>query len=195
MTTEIHTGISQQKREKIEQTVKAERGRLFGFIRRRVRIDEEAEDILQDVFYQLVAAYDTIGSIDKITSWLFQVARNKIIDRNRKMKPENFSSLLARDSEDADPLMLVDILPDLEQLPDRQLLRTAVWEVLEEALEELPEAQREVFILHEFEDKSFKEIAELTGLSVNTLLSRKRYAVLYLRERLEGLYRELLDES
>lgn len=195
MTTEIHTGMSQQKREKIEQTVKAERGRLFGFIRRRVRIDEEAEDILQDVFYQLVAAYDTIGSIDKITSWLFQVARNKIIDRNRKMKPENFSSLLARDSEDAGPLMLADILPDLEQLPDRQLLRTAVWEVLEEALEELPEAQREVFILHEFEDKSFREIAELTGVAVNTLLSRKRYAVLYLRERLEGLYRELLDES
>lgn len=194
MATEIHINMAEQKREKIEQTVNRERSRLFGFIRRRVGIEEEAEDILQDVFYQLVSAYDSIESIEKVTSWLFQVARNKIIDRSRKMKPDNFSSLrIAGSSEDDSPLMLADILPDLDQAPDRQLLRTAIWERLEEALEELPASQREVFIQHEFEDKSFKEIAETTGLSVNTLLSRKRYAVLYLREQLESLYRELLE--
>lgn len=194
MATEIHINMAEQKREKIEQTVNRERSRLFGFIRRRVGIEEEAEDILQDVFYQLVSAYDSIESIEKVTSWLFQVARNKIIDRSRKMKPDNFSSLrVAGSAEDDSPLMLADILPDLDQAPDRQLLRAAIWERLEEALEELPTSQREVFIQHEFEDKSFKEIAETTGLSVNTLLSRKRYAVLYLREQLEGLYRELLE--
>ncbi len=194
MATEIHINMAEHKREKIEQTVNRERSRLFGFIRRRVGIEEEAEDILQDVFYQLVSAYDSIESIEKVTSWLFQVARNKIIDRSRKMKPDNFSSLrVAGSAEDDSPLMLADILPDLDQAPDRQLLRTAIWERLEEALEELPTSQREVFIQHEFEDKSFKEIAEATGLSVNTLLSRKRYAVLYLREQLEGLYRELLE--
>lgn len=194
MATEIHINMAEHKREKIEQTVNRERSRLFGFIRRRVGIEEEAEDILQDVFYQLVSAYDSIESIEKVTSWLFQVARNKIIDRSRKMKPDNFSSLrVAGSAEDDSPLMLADILPDLDQAPDRQLLRTAIWERLEEALEELPTSQREVFIQHEFEDKSFKEIAETTGLSVNTLLSRKRYAVLYLREQLEGLYRELLE--
>ena len=170
-----------------EEAVRRERNRLFEFIRRRVRTEEDAEDILQDVFYQLVASYNVAAPIEKLTSWLFTVARNRIIDWYRKRKP------VERTGEDAasgEPLNLEDILYDPTQNPDVVYARSMVWTELSDALDELPAEQREVFVMHELEGKSFKDIAAITGEGMNTLLSRKRYAVLHLRERLQDLYDE-----
>jgi RNA polymerase sigma factor (sigma-70 family) len=164
---------------------RSERKRLFDFIRRRVRTEADAEDILGDVFYQMVASYSVTEPIEKMTSWLLTVARNKIIDWYRKRKPESFRQ---RADESALPLNLEDILYDPGQNPDVLYARSLVWTELADALEDLPDEQQDVFIMHELEGKSFKEIAELTGEPVNTLLSRKRYAVLYLREALQELY-------
>ena len=170
-----------------EQTFRTERKRLFDFIRRRVRTEEDAEDILSDVFYQLISSYSVTDPIEKMTSWLFTVARNKIIDWYRKKRPES----LPRDLNDPSmPLNLEDILYDPTQNPDEVYARSLVWTELAEALDELPEEQKQVFVMHELEGKSFKEIAEITGELQNTLLSRKRYAVLYLREQLQELYDE-----
>lgn len=170
-----------------EQTFRTERKRLFDFIRRRVRTEEDAEDILSDVFYQLISSYNVTDPIEKMTSWLFTVARNKIIDWYRKKRPES----LPRDLNDPSmPLNLEDILYDPTQNPDEVYARSLVWTELAEALDELPEEQKQVFVMHELEGKSFKEIAEITGEPQNTLLSRKRYAVLYLREQLQELYDE-----
>lgn len=170
-----------------EQTFRTERKRLFDFIRRRVRTEEDAEDILSDVFYQLISSYSVTEPIEKMTSWLFTVARNKIIDWYRKKRPES----LPRDLNDPSmPLNLEDILYDPTQNPDQVYARSLVWTELAEALDELPEEQKQVFVMHELEGKSFKEIAEITGEPQNTLLSRKRYAVLYLREQLQELYNE-----
>lgn len=177
----------------IRETVNRERGRLFRFIRDRVPETEDAEDILQDVFSELVQAYRTMQSIERVTSWLFTVARNRITDLYRKKKPVAESRLASVGGDDDDtPLTLSQILPDFSSMPDDELMRQAVWDQLEAALDELPATQREVFVLHEFEDMSFKEIAEKTGVGQNTLLSRKRYAVLHLRERLQELYDELV---
>ena len=172
----------------IEQTVHTERKRLFDFIRRRVRNEADAEDILQDVFYQLVTSYSLTEPIERLTSWLFTVARNKVIDWYRKRRPE---ALPADEDNPSAPLNLEDILFDPKENPDEVYARSLVWTELAEALDELPEEQRDVFVLHELEGKSFKEIAEITGEPVNTLLSRKRYAVLFLREQLKELYDEL----
>ena len=170
-----------------EQTFRTERKRLFDFIRRRVRTNEDAEDIMEDVFYQLLSSYSVTEPIEKMTSWLFTVARNKVIDWYRKKRPDS----LPRDIEDPSmPLNLEDILYDPTQNPDRVYARSLVWTELAEALDELPEEQKQVFVMHELEGKSFKEIAEITGEPQNTLLSRKRYAVLYLREQLQELYDE-----
>ena len=175
---------------KIEAIFQKEAKRLLGFIRKQVSEMEDAEDLLQDVFYQLTANYEKVTSIDKVSSWLFTVARNKITDLYRKKKAEPFSKHRPKnDDEDGDyALGLEAILPDKEGLADDAMMRSLIWEQVQEGLGELPEEQREVFVMHEFEDKSFKEIAALTGETVNTLLSRKRYAVLYLRERLRELY-------
>lgn len=171
--------------ESLQTTVRTERRRLFDFIRRRVRTTEDAEDILQDVLYQLAASYSVTEPIEKLTAWLFRVARNKIIDWYRKRKPER----LPLDLENAEePLNLEEVLFDPSTNPELLYARSLVWRELSEALEELPEEQREVFVMHELEGKSFKEISEETGERVNTLLSRKRYAVLSLRERLQELY-------
>ncbi len=170
-----------------EQTFRAERKRLFDFIRRRVRTEEDAEDILSDVFYQLLSSTSVAEPIEKMTSWLFTVARNKVIDWYRKKRPDS----LPRDLDDPSlPLNLEDILFDPTQNPDRVYERSLVWTELAEALDELPEEQKQVFVMHELEGKSFKEIAHITGEPQNTLLSRKRYAVLYLREKLQELYDE-----
>lgn len=169
----------------IEQTVRAERGRLFDFIKRRVRTVEDAEDILQDVFAQLVINEAGPGQIEQLTSWLFTVARNRIIDWYRKKRPD---SLPASAENPALPLNLEDILFDPTENPERIFARSAVWTELASALDELPEDQRWVFVQHELEGRSFKELAEETGDPINTLLSRKRYAVLHLRERLQDLY-------
>jgi RNA polymerase sigma factor (sigma-70 family) len=181
----------------IRETVRKERSRLLAFIRRRIPDNEDAEDILQDVFFELTEMYRMLRPIEQATAWLFRVARNKITDRARKKKPELLEDALYRSAEpdgDDDPLMLADILPDLGASPEDELLRNTILEALSEALDELPDEQRAVFVAHELEGKSFKEISFDTGLSVNTLLSRKRYAVLYLRAQLRDLYSDLADE-
>ena len=174
----------------VDAAYRSERKRLFDFIRRRVRTEADAEDILADVFYQMVASYSVTEPIEKITSWLLTVARNKIIDWYRKRKPESFRQ---REDEGALHLNLEDILYDPDQNPDVLYERSLLWTELADALEDLPDEQRDVFIMHELEGKSFKEIAEITGEPVNTLFSRKRYAVLYLREALQDLYDDLYN--
>jgi len=175
---------------KIEELVKEEQGRLLGFIRKRVAHEEDARDIAQDVYYQLTVGFDDIRSVASLTSWLFTVARNRITDYFRKSRPELFSDI---DREDG-PLMLEDILPSLTRSPEDEFMRGVIWETIEACLERLPEAQREVFVMSEFEDMSFKEISELTGDGINTLLSRKRYAVTYLREQLRELYNQIKEK-
>jgi len=176
-----------------EQTFLREKDRLLGFIRNRVSSLEEAEDILQDVFYQFVAGYETIESLDRVTSWLFSVARNKIIDRYRRdssrPKRADFGSTAATD--DDVPLSLQDILPDLGNTPEDAYLQDVIWDAIMDALDELPLEQREIFILNEIEERSFRDIAEKTGVSINTLLSRKRYAILSLRKKLQRLYNDI----
>lgn len=176
-----------------EQTFLREKDRLLSFIRNRVSTAEEAEDILQDVFFQFVAGYNTIESLDRVTSWLFSVARNKIIDRYRKesTRPQRRDLLWQTGMEEESPITLQEILPDLGNTPEDALLRDVIWAAIMEALDELPADQREIFILNEMEDRSFREISEETGVSINTLLSRKRYAILALRKKLQQLYNEL----
>ena len=174
----------------IEELVKKEQGRLLGFIRKRVAHEEDARDIAQDVYYQLTVGFDDIRSVASLTSWLFTVARNRITDYFRKSRPVLLSDI---DGEDG-PLMLEDILPSLTRSPEDEFMRGVIWETIESCLERLPEAQREVFVMSEFEDKSFKEISELTGDGINTLLSRKRYAVTYLREQLRELYNQIKEK-
>lgn len=183
--------MSAQRKVVVEQTVAAERNRLFNFIKKRVSNTDDAEDILQDVFYQLWQGYDTIESIEKVTSWMFRVARNKIIDRYRKLKPDSFSKIEGVRGDEEAPLLLADIIGDTSSSPDDVYTRELIWESIEEVLAELPKNQREVFVWHELEDISFKEMSEKTGDSINTLLSRKRYAVNYLRKRLQKLYNEI----
>jgi len=181
------------KADHIERTVSKERGRLLNFIKKSVPSVEDAEDILQDVFYQFISGYDEIKSLDRVSSWLFRVARNKITDLYRKKKPDNFSQYTAglAAGDDDSPLMLEDILPDLTSLPDQAYIRTVIWDEVHEALQEMPQEQRDVFVAHEFEDQSFKDMEKAMGIPVNTLLSRKRYAILFLRKHLQRLYKEL----
>ena len=179
--------ISKNNAATLDHAVRSERKRLLDFIRKRVRNQSDAEDILQDVFYQLVTSYSVTEPIEKMTAWLFTVARNKIIDWYRKRRPD---SLPASKEDPSAPLNLEEILFDPKQNPDQVYARSLVWTELSEALDELPDEQREVFVMHELEGRSFKEIVEITGEPLNTLLSRKRYAVLFLREQLQDLYSE-----
>jgi RNA polymerase sigma factor (sigma-70 family) len=190
-TLRLSPAMSAERKAIVEQTVTAERNRLFNFIKKRVSDPGDAEDILQDVFYQLWQGYDTIENVERITSWLFRVARNKIIDRYRKLKPTSFSEIESVRADDEVPLLLADIIGDTSSSPDDVYTRELIWESIEEVLAELPKSQREVFVWHELEDLSFREMSELTGESINTLLSRKRYAVNYLRKRLQNLYNEI----
>ena len=181
--------------EQIKQnTFVQERAKLLGFIRNRVSNLQEAEDILQDVFYQFVAGFNGIESLDRITSWLYSVARNKIIDRYRRdaARPKQTDFEINAGLEDGAPLTLQEILPDLDNSPESLLIREAIWEEIADALAELPADQREIFIQNEMEEKSFREISEATGVSINTLLSRKRYAIITLRKRLRKFYDEIL---
>jgi len=176
-----------------EQTFLKEKDRLLSFIRNRVSSLEEAEDILQDVFYQFVSGYETIESLDRVTSWLFSVARNKIIDRYRReaARPQRTDFAGIRGSDDDAPLTLQEILPDLGNTPEDSYLREVIWDSIMEALDELPAEQRDIFIMNEIEEQGFREISEATGISINTLLSRKRYAILALRKRLQRLYNDI----
>ena len=179
--------LEQDKR--ISEVVKREQSRLRNFIRRRVPDPRDAEDILQEVFYELVEANRLLMPIEHVTGWLFRVARNRITDLFRKKKPESFSDTAVAD-EDDELLQLEDLLPSPDAGPEALYARNVLLDELELAVDELPEEQREVFVAHELEGRSFKEMAAETGVSVNTLLSRKRYAVLHLRERLQDIYDE-----
>lgn len=180
-----------------QETFRKERGRLLNFIRGRVASSEEAEDIMQDVFVQFVAGFESIESLDRITSWLYSVARNKIIDRYRRdatrPKKAQFNGGISRD-DDA-PLTLQEILPDLDNTPESAMLRNAIWDEITLALDDLPSEQREIFIQNEMEEQSFREISERSGISINTLLSRKRYAILALRKRLQRFYDDVMGDS
>jgi RNA polymerase sigma factor (sigma-70 family) len=175
--------------QRISEVVRRERSRLLNFIRRRVPDPGDAEDIAQEVFYRLVEANRLLMPIEHITGWLFQVARNRITDLFRKKQPENFSEI---DVDDEDGLHFEDLLPSPDAGPEAEYVRHVLLEELKKALSELPKEQREVFVAHELEGRSFKELAAETGVSVNTLLSRKRYAVLHLRDRLQRVYDEFL---
>ena len=175
--------------DRISEVFEREQSRLRNFIRRRVLDQSDAEDILQDVFYKLVEANRMLVPIDHVTGWLFRVARNRIVDLFRRKRPESFSDTTVADEKDG-LLRLEDLLPSPDAGPEALYARSVLLDELELAVEELPEEQREVFVAHELEGRSFKEIAAETGVNVNTLLSRKRYAVLYLRERLQSIYDE-----
>ena len=176
----------------ISEAVEREQPRLRNFIRRRVADDNDVEDILQEVFYELVEVYRGTHPVELASAWFYRVARNRIIDLFRKKKPESLNETIS--GEEGEDLHFEDLLPSLDAGPDAVYARTVLLEQLDDALDELPDEQREVFIAHEIEGRSFKELAEETGLSINTLLSRKRYAVLYLRERLQDIYDELKEE-
>lgn len=182
--------IMQQSKQ---NTFLKEKDKLLGFIKGRVSSLEEAEDILQDVFYQFLAGYETIESLDRVTSWLYSVARNKIIDRYRRdsARPKRTDLGMSSSNDEDGPLTLQEILPDLDNSPESILLKEAIWEEITDALEELPEDQRRVFIQNEIEERSFRELSEEEGVSINTLLSRKRYAILALRKKLQRLYDEI----
>lgn len=178
--------------QRITEVVKREQSRLRNFIRRRVPDPRDAEDVLQDVFYRLVEANRLLMPIEHVTGWLFRVARNRITDLFRKQQPENFSGLHAADDEELSSFE--DLLPSPDAGPEAVYARKVLLEEMERALAELPREQREVFVAHEFEARSFKEIADSTGVSVNTLISRKRYAVLRLREQLRRAYNEFMKK-
>jgi RNA polymerase sigma factor (sigma-70 family) len=173
--------------ERIAEVVTREQSRLRSFIRRRVSDPRDAEDILQDVFYQLVESNRLLMPIHHVTGWLFRVARNRITDLFRKRTPEGFSDA-AVGREDDDMLRLEDVLPSRDAGPETLYERHVLLDALESAIAELPPEQRAVFVAHELDGRSFKEMAAETGVNVNTLLSRKRYAVLHLRERLKSIY-------
>ena len=175
--------------QRISEVVKREQFRLRNFIRRRVPDPRDAEDILQDVFCELVEANRLLMPIEHIAGWLFRVARNRITDLFRKKKPDSLSDTAITDEND-ELLQLEDLLPSPEAGPEALYARNVLLDELELAIDELPEEQREVFVAHELEGRSFKDMAAETGVGVNTLLSRKRYAVLHLRERLQGIYDE-----
>ena len=184
---------SAQDRE-IAATVRRERGRLLAFIRRRVLDSTEAEDVLQEALYELVAAYRLMQPVEQAGAWLMRVARNRIIDRFRKKKPELLADQGVEFDEDEDVGGLEDLLPSPDDGPDAVAIRQLMLEQIEAALDELPPEQRAVFIAQELEGASFKELAARWNVTVSALLSRKRYAVLYLRKRLQAAYDEWLED-
>ena len=180
--------MTEQDRQ-ISEIVAQERSRLRNFIRRRVPDPADAEDLVQEVFYELVEANRLLMPIEHVTGWLFRVARNRITDLFRKKKPETFSDAAVED-EDGELLQIEDLLPSPDAGPEALYVRNVLLDELEFALGELPDEQREVFVAHELEGRSFKELSAESGVNINTLLSRKRYAVLYLRERLQDIHDE-----
>jgi RNA polymerase sigma factor (sigma-70 family) len=182
--------------QQIQEAVRAQRGRLLQFIRRRIPDPAEAEDVLQDVFAELVESYRMLKPVEQAAAWLFRVARNKITDLYRKKKPTSLEDELLPTGlgDEESSLLLADILPAPDDAPENRLLRETLMEALTDALAELPAAQREVFIWHELEEKTFREMEEETGVPLKTLISRKHYAVQHLRKRLQTLYTELFTD-
>ena len=177
----------------IAQAMQRDGSRLRNYIRKHVVDLETAEDILQEVFVELVEAYRLLKPIEQVSGWLFRVAKNRIIDRFRGRKLESLSDAQYREDDDA-AVSLEDLLPSLDGGPEAAYARSLLLDEIDEALEEMPPEQRSVFIAHEWEGYSFKELAEETGVSVNTLLSRKRYAVLHLRRRLQSIHDEFVKK-
>jgi RNA polymerase sigma factor (sigma-70 family) len=184
--------MARDEDQRLSQVFEREQARLRNFIRRRVLDPGDAEDVLQDVFYALVEANRLLVPIEHVTAWLFRVARNRITDLFRKKTPERFGDTVVA-GEDEERLQLEDLLPSRDAGPEALYARRVLIEELELAIEELPVEQRDVFVAHELEGRSFKEMAAETGVSVNTLLSRKRYAVRHLRERLQDIYDEFTN--
>ena len=177
--------------QRISEAISRDEPRLRNFIRRHVADQSEAEDILQEVFYELVEAYRMMKPVEQVTAWLFRVARNRIIDLFRRKSREGVRADSAGLSEEGEVLLWEELLPSPDAGPEAAYARSLLLEQLDDALDELPEEQREVFIAHELMGYSFKEISERSGVSVNTLLSRKHYAVLHLRDRLRAVYDQL----
>jgi len=190
-----YSALMSQKDSEITAVVLRERSKLGSFIRHRVSDPADAEDILQEVFYELVDAYRLPASVEQVSAWLFRVARNRIIDRFRKKREvaaRAMSEPMAGDADgDSDEYRLDLVLPSTDAGPEAAYARSVLLTALQQALEQLPDNQREVFVAHELEGRSFKEMAAHSGVAVNTLLARKRYAVLYLRARLQSAYDEL----
>jgi RNA polymerase sigma factor (sigma-70 family) len=176
-----------QRQLNIQNAVQNYGKRLFNFIRRRVKNDEDAEDILQDVWYQLSSIIDT-EPILQLSSWLYRVSRNRIVDKKRKQKPQSLEDLAFEDEEGE--MVFPEALLRESTAPDTELERAYLKEIFYAALSELPEKQREVFVLNEMEDLTLQEIADRTGESIKTIISRKRYAVVHLRERLQEIYND-----
>ena len=178
---------------RISEVIRGERSRLRNFIRKRVPNEADVEDLLQDVFYELVEANRMLMPIQYVTGWLFRVARNRVTDLFRKQRPEAWSQVAA-ENEGGDLLQIEDLLPSPDAGPEALYVRNMFFDELEAALSELPDEQREVFIAHELEGRSFKELSAESGVNVNTLLARKRYAVLHLRQRLQSIHDELMKK-
>jgi len=189
LSTNWMTGEQDQR---ISEAFGLERARLRNFIRRRVPDENDVEDILQDAFYELVEAYRMMKPVEQVSAWLFRVVRNRITDLFRKKRPEAMADAPANSRDDGEKLLLEDLLPSPDAGPEEVYARNVLLEELDAALDELPEEQREVFIAHELEGYSFKELAAATGVTVNTLLSRKHYAVLHLRRRLQAIHDEFM---
>ncbi len=182
-----------ERNNEISKAVEKEQKRLFGFIRKRVKSDEDAQDILQDVFYQFIEVYRGLETIERTSSWLYRVARNKIIDRYRKKKETSVQDQFGGRNDEG--LYLEELIPLINtDTPEDAFTRELVMEAINEGLDELPDVQKEVFVLHELEGQSFNEISENLGVKVNTLITRKRYAVLHLRGKLEELFNEIKSE-
>ena len=191
-----HTALEMTKsqNDSIGEVIQDNGKRLFDFIRNRVREEEEAEDIFRDVMIELTQSYRMMQPIEKMAAWLFRVARNKITDNYRKKRPVLLDDQFSyRGNDEDEPLYIQDLIKSSGKSPDSDFDRALIYDAIEMALEELPPEQRVVFVQHELEGKSFKEMAEETGLSQNTLLSRKRYAVMALRDKLQFLYTELME--
>ena len=181
--------IMAEQDQRLTETIGREQGRLRNFIRRRVPDQSDAEDILQDVFYELVEAYRLMKPIEQVGAWMFRVARNRITDLFRKKRPESLQDQPAS-LMDSEMFTFEELLPSPDGGPAAAYTRSVLFEELDSALDELPAEQREIFIAHEIEGRSFKELAAETGVGVNTLISRKHYAVMHLRERLRSIYEE-----
>jgi RNA polymerase sigma factor (sigma-70 family) len=191
MDEPLSIALMTEQDRRISEVIAEERSRLRNFIRKRVPNEADVEDLLQEVFYELVQANRLLMPIDYVTGWLFRVARNRITDLFRKKKPENFTDVAVMD-EEGELLRIEDLLPSPNAGPDALYTRNMLLDELDSALAELPSEQREVFVAHELDGRSFREMSVETGVSVNTLLSRKRYAVLHLRERLQSIHDELM---
>jgi RNA polymerase sigma factor (sigma-70 family) len=186
------TSMTEQDRQ-ISEVIAEERSRLRNFIRKRVPNEADVEDLLQEVFYELVEANRLLMPIEHVTGWLFRVARNRITDLFRKKRPETFSDAALED-ENGELLQIEDLLPSPDAGPEAIYVRNMLLDELELALDELPDEQRDVFVAHEVEGRSFKELSAESGVNVNTLLSRKRYAVLHLRQRLHSIHDEFMKK-